>query len=84
MEAVTAVNIPIEINLLGLAEGRNYPNPLFWEIASKYSPKAVLGCDAHEPYRVAVKDEILKAERFADKYGIELLDTLALVDPFSD
>ena len=84
METVKAVDVPIEINLLGLSEGRKYPNPLFWEIASKYSPKTVLGCDAHEPSRVAVKEELTEARRCADKYKLEIIDSLRLVDPFAD
>lgn len=76
------VDIPLEINMLGLLEKRNYPSDLFWSIASQYSPKVVLGFDAHEPYRVADKDEIANALRYADKHKLELLDELALVNPF--
>lgn len=84
LSAVKSADIPIEINLLGLAEGRRYPNELFWTLASEYSPKTVFGCDAHEPERVAVKDEITKGLRFADKYKLEIVDELALVNPFAE
>lgn len=74
--------LPLEINLLGLSEKRSYPTPLFWEIASKFSPDVILGCDAHEPERVADKNEITEALRFADKYKLNLIDEVKLIDPF--
>ena len=75
-------NIPLEINLLGIHEGRNYPNEEFWRIASKHSPRVILGCDAHSPERVAVKEEIEDALRFADKYKLCVIEKLELVNPF--
>ena len=82
MKAVKSADIPLEINLLGLGEGRHYPTPLFWEIASEYNPKVVFGCDAHEPERVADKNEIANGKRFADKYKLEILDTVPIINPF--
>jgi len=75
-------NIPLEINLLGIHEGRNYPNGEFWRIASKHSPRVILGCDAHSPKRVAVAEEVEAALRFADKYKLDVIETLELVNPF--
>lgn len=82
LSAVKTADIPLEINLLGLKEGRGYPKPLFWELASEYAPKVILACDAHNPERVAVKEEIDMGLRFAEKYKLELIDKLTLVDPF--
>ena len=84
MTEVKRVGIPLEINLLGLSEGRNYPSEKFWRFASEYSPKVIFGCDAHVPKRVAVAEEVTKALRFADKYHLEVLDVLTLKDPFRD
>ena len=80
--ATTKKNVPIEINMLGLAEKRNYPNETFWEIASEYNPGVILGFDAHEPWRVADKAEISKALAFASKYGLNIIDKIDLVNPF--
>lgn len=80
--AAKAKNLPLEINLLGLSEGRHYPNPTFWKLAARHSPKVILGCDAHSPERVADKSEIAQALRFADKYKLELIDEITLIDPF--
>lgn len=41
--------MPLEINLLGLREGRHYPNESFWEVAAEEGCQVILGCDAHTP-----------------------------------
>ena len=67
-------NIPLEINLLGLGENRHYPNEEFWRIAAKCGNKAILGCDAHEPAMTGNKALELLGRKYADKFGIELLE----------
>ena len=74
--------MPLEINLLGIATGRKYPNGEFWAITSQYSPKVILGTDAHSPKRVAVKEEIDTALRFADKHKLNVVDKIDLINPF--
>lgn len=76
--------VPLEINLLGMRAKRNYPTSEFWQIASRHGMGAVLGVDAHGPDRVADKDEILAALRFADRHGIEIIENVTLKDPFFD
>jgi histidinol-phosphatase (PHP family) len=44
-----AMDIPLEMNVLGLATGRNYPDSRFWEIAKETGNKVILGMDAHDP-----------------------------------
>jgi len=44
-----ACGIPLEYNLLGLAGGRHYPNPYFWEVAAEEGCAVILGRDAHDP-----------------------------------
>ena len=41
--------LPLEINLLGLREGRHYPIKQFWEIAAQEGCTVVFGSDAHSP-----------------------------------
>jgi histidinol-phosphatase (PHP family) len=84
MTEVTRLNIPIELNLLGLAEDRNYPTDAFWNIASKFSPRVILGCDAHDPASVADKGVILKALKFADNYSLNVIESLSLINPFPE
>jgi histidinol-phosphatase (PHP family) len=63
------LDIPLEINLLGVLENRIYPNRSFFEMAAKNGNKFIFGADAHTPENVYNKDVILKAEEFASSVG---------------
>ncbi len=74
---------PLEINLLGLREGRNYPDPFFWQIAAEEGCRAVLGSDAHRPQWVTDPAGEEKALRMAERLGLEVLTRVPLrrLDP---
>ena len=48
-EGAKALNIPLEINLLGLREKRAYPDGRFFQIAKEVGNEIVVGLDAHDP-----------------------------------
>ena len=48
-EAAEKLQVPLEINLLGMRSGRNYPDRRFWKIAGETGCRVVIGCDAHRP-----------------------------------
>lgn len=77
-KAAKACDVPLEINLLGVAEGRVYPNERFWRIAAEEGCRAVLGCDAHNPGMVPNPQAEAKALEMVKKYQITLLDTVPL------
>lgn len=62
--------IPLEYNLLGVREGRHYPNPVFWRLAAELDCPVALGCDAHSPQALN-RPEIEKA-------ALDFLNTLGL------
>ena len=70
--------VPLEINLLGVREGRHYPNRFFWEMAAEEGCDVILGCDAHSPQ--ALNDP--KAERdglaLAKEFDMNVLQTAVL------
>jgi histidinol-phosphatase (PHP family) len=73
--------IPLEINLLGLREDRNYPDERFWKIAAREGNTVVYGSDAHRPDHVYSPEVIAKADRFLLKTGIgkeRLLEVLRI------
>lgn len=76
------LGMPLEYNLLGMADERSYPNPIFWREVGRLGAPAIIGCDAHEPYRVADPKEIARSTRFLEKCGVNLVDRVTLVDPF--
>lgn len=70
--------VPLEINLLGLWEEKQYPNPIFWRIAAEEGCTAVLGSDAHAPEDVWVPDLIARGEALAREAGIRLQEVETL------
>lgn len=73
---VKALDIPLEINLLGLYECRQYPRAAFWEIAGETGNRVILGIDAHEPDSFGRVDTEEESRVLAQRYGIALLDTV--------
>lgn len=69
-------NIPVEINQLGVEQGRHYPSHKFLSIAQKVGNTAIIGCDAHLPHALSDKKMHEKCLKLARKYGLELLDFL--------
>ena len=79
IEAAKAHGLPLEYNLLGMSGGRSYPRREFWEEAARRGATAIIGCDAHEPWRVAKADELEGARAFLDSLGIYVVDETELV-----
>ena len=73
-----ACNVPLEINLLGMSLGKNYPDLRFWETAAEENCIAILGCDAHQEEAVCRPKEERQALEMADRLGLQLLQTVEL------
>ena len=76
--AANETDTPLEINLLGLAYGRHYPNPLFWEVAAEEGCKAIFGLDAHAPQHILNTESEQKLLQMVQRLGLELLDSVEL------
>ena len=76
--AAKECDLPLEVNLLGLREGRNYPNIRFWEMAAQEGCQVVFGCDAHRPENVTDPTSEKIALEMVNNLGLELLETVAL------
>ena len=70
--------IPLEINLLGMANKKNYPNPAFWRIAGEEGCLTVIGADAHRPEGLVVPELEERALEMVKTYDLPLLDKLQL------
>lgn len=75
------LDIPLEINLLGLRAGRHYPSERFFNIAADMGNKVVLGCDAHAPNEVAISENIRQGHELAKRCGLRVLDQIELRNP---
>ena len=80
-EGCRQMNIPIEVNLLGLMGGRHYPSDRFFRIAGEVGNKAIIGCDAHHTKDVADPAALRAGAEFAARYGLDVLETVELRDP---
>lgn len=77
------MNIPLEINFLGLMEKRNYPTRRFWEIAGQEKNQVIFGSDAHKAKYVVSEKAVEKAtRRLVDRYQLDLVETVELRKPF--
>lgn len=70
--------LPLEINFLGLREGRHYPNSLFWEVAGEENATVIFGTDAHWPEALKDPQSHQTALKMVETYGLTLVDTLTL------
>lgn len=76
-----ALNIPLEINLLGLRTDRHYPSDRFFRIAAEVGNAVVLGCDAHTAPDMAIPENIQDGYTLAKRHGLRVLDRIELRDP---
>lgn len=73
------LDMPLELNVLGLADHRHYPVERFLRIAGEVGNPYILGIDAHAPEQLLNASAIERAEELCEKYGILLVDELTLL-----
>lgn len=67
------LQIPLEINFLGIRDKRCYPNEVFWKIAGEVGSPVTFGFDAHNA-QSAFDDESLKtAKTIVEKYNLNYI-----------
>ena len=72
--ATKEADLPLEINILGLWEGRQYPARRFLEIAGETGNKAIFGMDAHAPGQLLNTETVDRARALVKEYGLVLVD----------
>ena len=72
-EASLVMGVPLELNFLGIREGRYYPRSLFWEIAGRVGSPMTFGFDAHQPEVAADLASLPRAEEIVRKYGLNYI-----------
>lgn len=71
--------VPLEINMLGLEEGRYYPNETLWKIVKEVGNDVIIGIDAHRPDVISDVELAKKAYAFAEKFDITPLQRVNLI-----
>lgn len=77
-QAAKGCDMPIEVNLLGLMEGRHYPNALFWEQAAIEGCTVIMGRDAHSPKHLLDVATEQRAMDLVKHFDLKLVDTVEL------
>lgn len=77
-KAAKETNTPLEINLLGIRDGRHYPDERFWAIAGEIGNAVILGSDAHAPQDVCDPASEMLALDMVRKYSLRLQETVTL------
>ncbi len=75
------LSLPLEINCLGIYEGRHYPGDRFWEIAGEEGCEAVIGIDAHDAEALNRPQPVQAAEDMVRRYGLALRETVEFRAP---
>lgn len=65
-------NFPVEINLLGVVEGRHYTSDAFLKIAAREGCSAIIGIDAHTPDRLCYEEGEAACIALAEQYNLPL------------
>ena len=71
VEASLELSIPLEINMYGFLDRRNYPCDRFFKMASDMGASFVIGCDAHRPDFLRQPDKIPEFMDFLTRNGIK-------------
>lgn len=74
-------DVPLEINFLGIREGRNYPVEKFWKIAGEFGSPVVFGLDAHNVTGACDLESLPYAIEICKKYNLNVLDRVKLIRP---
>ena len=72
-------NVPLEINFLGIRDGRNYPDPVFWQMVGEEKSPVTFGFDAHEVEAAYDGESIKKAKEMVEKFNLNYIGRPTLI-----
>lgn len=70
------MNIPLELNVLGMGTGKHYPNEQFWKIAGEVGNSVILGLDAHCLDHLKDVNSYEKCMDMVRKFNLQLINDL--------
>lgn len=71
-----ALDIPLELNVLGMGSGRNYPAERFWKIPGEIGNRVIFGLDAHSPEHMRDRGSYERCAEMAEKYRLNIIDRI--------
>ena len=76
-EAAKRLDVPIELNLLGLRDKRDYPRMDFWQIAGEVGNEVLFGCDSHTPDSVGLTRDYILGASIVKKYNLNYIEPMS-------
>ena len=72
------MKIPLELNLLGISQNKQYPAERFWKIVSEIGNEVILGLDAHCVEHLMDVESYQKGKKMAEKYHLNIIEELEM------
>jgi len=79
IEHAKKLNVPLEINLLGIRDHRAYPHDRFFALCGEMGAPVCTGCDAHSADMAYDGPSYAVAMEMKEKFGLKMVDCPALV-----
>lgn len=73
------LNIPIELNFLGIRSHRHYPREEFWEIAGEEGAPVTFGFDAHDVQGAYDESSLPTAQAMVERYHLHYVGKPRLI-----
>lgn len=73
------LNIPLEINFLGIRQNRNYPNDTFWKVVGEEQSPVVFGFDSHDLESAYDNQSLIKVQEMVKKYNLNYIEDPHLI-----
>ncbi len=68
------LNVPLEINCLGIRDNRHYPRKELWELVGEIGAPVVIGMDAHDEKAAYDKESIIIAKQLIKDYNLNFIE----------
>ncbi len=73
LKELKKLDLPIEFNMLGYTDKRQYPNKKFWELAKNIKNDVIIGIDAHDPLAFNDKKSVNEAKEYIKSLNMHLI-----------
>lgn len=73
------LNIPLEINFLGMRDKRNYPKDEFWRMAGEEKAPVTFGFDSHDAKSAFDGESLSKAKQMVKEYCLNYIGEPELI-----
>ena len=81
--AAKRLELPLEINFLGIRGQRHYPNIPFWQMVGEEGCSVVFGFDAHDVVGAGDLASLSIARQMVEQYGLRVIQYPTLIHPLT-